>query len=193
MLSNTAIVTLCVLLCLGQQAHAQTLYRWIDDQGRVRMVDVSDKPDTDRRAVAEAVIVVGPDIMATIAAGEVPKGNVYEVARIAAIQAAKRTAETIPLCHQVPLAHVDVAFTPSDDRITIRTEARTRSGTGVEMEALVAAATAGLTLYDMLKALGHGMTITGVRLLEKSGGRSGTYVADTPGTGSNPDDPAGAS
>jgi len=149
----------------------------VDDEGRARMVDVSAKPATQRRAVAEAVLVTGADVMAAIRAGKTPKGNVYETARLAGIMAAKRTAETIPLCHLLPLDHVSVDFEPAADRIRIEATASTRAPTGVEMEALTAAATAGLTLYDMLKALTHSMTLGQVRLLEKSGGRSGLYRA----------------
>jgi cyclic pyranopterin phosphate synthase len=144
----------------------------VDPAGKVRMVDVGDKAETDRRARAEAVLRVGTEIMATLGDGTSPKGNVYETARIAGIQGAKRTAEWIPLCHQLPLSHVSVDFEPGEDHIRVVTTARTRASTGVEMEALTAAAAAALTLYDMLKALGHGMVVERVRLLEKSGGRT---------------------
>jgi len=150
----------------------------LDEGGKVRMVDVGDKPTTDRRATAEAIVRVGADIMSTLGDGAGPKGNVYETARIAGIQGAKRTAEWIPLCHQLPLAHVAVDFEPGDDHIRVVASARTTAGTGVEMEALTAVTAAALTLYDMLKALGHGMVIERVRLLSKSGGRSGPYEAD---------------
>lgn len=150
----------------------------LDEKGKVRMVDVGDKPATDRRASAEAILRVGPEIMATLGDGTSPKGNVYETARIAGIQGAKRTAEWIPLCHQLPLAHVAVDFEPGHDHIRVVATTRTTAGTGVEMEALTAVTAATLTLYDMLKALGHGMVIERTRLLTKSGGRSGTYEAD---------------
>lgn len=149
----------------------------LDDAGTPRMVDVGAKPPTARRAVAEAVLVTGTGVMAAVRTGTVPKGNVYEVARIAGIMAAKGTAGLIPLCHALPLDHVAVDFEPGDDRIVIRAEASTRAATGVEMEALTAAAVAGLTLYDMLKALSRSMVLEGVRLLAKSGGRSGDYTA----------------
>ena len=149
----------------------------LDEGGAPRMVDVGGKPATDRRAVAEAVLVTGAEVMVAVRAGATPKGNVYEVARIAGILAAKRTAELVPLCHPLPLDHVAVDFAPGDDRIVVRAEASTRAATGVEMEALTAAAVAGLTLYDMLKALSKSMVLQGVRLLEKSGGRSGSYAA----------------
>jgi cyclic pyranopterin phosphate synthase len=115
--------------------------------------------------------------MAAIRVGRTPKGNVYETARLAGILAAKRTSELIPLCHLLPLDHISVDFEDGDDRILIRAEAATRAPTGVEMEALTAVAVAGLTLIDMLKALSKAMTMTGVRLLAKSGGRSGDWQA----------------
>ncbi len=125
----------------------------LDDEGHARMVDVGDKQPTRRRAVARATLVVGERVMAAIEAGATPKGNVYETARIAGILAAKRTSDLIPLCHPLPLDHASVDFTPRADRIEIEATAATRSPTGVEMEALTAASVAGLTLYDMLKAL----------------------------------------
>ncbi len=149
----------------------------LDDAGRIRMVDVGDKPTTSRRAAAEAVLVTGPDVIAAIASGCTPKGNVFETARLAGILAAKRTAELVPLCHLLPLDHVSVDFESGADRIRIVATAATRAATGVEMEALTAATIAGLTLYDMLKALSRTMVLQQVRLLSKSGGRSGTYAA----------------
>ena len=149
----------------------------LDNAGLPRMVDVSDKPATVRRAAAGAILLTGPEVMAAVREGRTPKGNVFEVARVAGIMAAKRTADLIPLCHPLPLDHVTVDFVPGHDRIEIRAEASTRAATGVEMEALTAAAVAGLTLYDMLKALSKSMVLEGVRLLAKSGGRSGSYVA----------------
>lgn len=149
----------------------------LDDAGRARMVDVGDKPVTSRRAVAEAFLVVGRDVMAAIEQGKAPKGNVYETARLAGIMAAKRTADIVPLCHPLPLDHVSVDFETTEDRIRVVAAASARAATGVEMEALTAAAVAGLTLYDMLKALSHGMTLESVRLLAKSGGQSGDYRA----------------
>lgn len=149
----------------------------LDRAGSVRMVDVSDKPPTRRRAVAEAWLLAGEPVMAAIAAGESPKGNVYEAARLAGILAAKRTHELIPLCHQIPLDALRVRFESAADRIRIEAEAVARAATGVEMEAMTAAAVAALTLYDMLKALSKGMVVDGVRLLEKEGGRSGHWTA----------------
>lgn len=150
----------------------------LDRDGSARMVDVGDKEPGRRRAVAEAVLVVGEAVMAAVEEGTIPKGGVFETARIAGIQAAKRTAELIPLCHTLPLDHVSVAFELTADRIRIEATAATRAPTGVEMEALTAATVAGLTLYDMLKALSKSMVLEGVRLLEKSGGRSGEYRAE---------------
>ncbi|MCP4896443.1 MAG: cyclic pyranopterin monophosphate synthase MoaC [bacterium] len=147
----------------------------VDGRGSLCMVDVGAKPTTRRRAVAEAWLIADLQVMTAVEHGKTPKGNVYEAARIAAILAAKRTHELIPLCHSLPLDHVAVRFEPSTDRIRVECEASTRSATGVEMEALTAASVAALTLYDMLKALSKSMVVDGVRLLEKSGGRSGIY------------------
>lgn len=147
----------------------------LDGDGSVRMVDIGDKPISRRVAVAEAVLVVGEGVMSAIQEGRTPKGNVYETARLAGIMAAKRTSELIPLTHQVPLDHVGIELEPGTDRIRIVATASTRAATGVEMEALTAASVAGLTLYDMLKALSKTMTLAGLRLLAKSGGRSGDY------------------
>jgi len=153
----------------------------LDNAGRARMVDVGNKSVTPRRAVAEAVLVAGPAVMAAVASGQTPKGNVFETARLAGIMAAKRTAELIPLCHSLTLDHVAVEFESGPDRIRVVATAATRAATGVEMEALTAAAVAGLTLYDMLKALSRTMVLQQVRLLSKSGGRSGAYqAADAP-------------
>jgi len=147
----------------------------LDETGSVRMVDVGNKPTTARRAVAVASLRVGPEVMAAVREGRTPKGNVFETARIAGILAAKRTAELVPLCHSLPLDHVAVGFEPGDEAIAIRAEAATRAATGVEMEALTAVTVAGLTLYDMLKALSKAMVLEGVRLVAKSGGRSGDW------------------
>jgi cyclic pyranopterin monophosphate synthase len=149
----------------------------LDDTGNAHMVDVSGKEPTVRRAAAGGELVVGRDVMAAIRAGATPKGNVFETARLAGIMAAKRTAELIPLCHPLSLDHVAVDFTTTEDRVVIRVEAVTRASTGVEMEALTAAAVAGLTLYDMLKALSKTMVLGEVRLLAKTGGASGDYHA----------------
>jgi cyclic pyranopterin phosphate synthase len=135
------------------------------------MVDVGDKQATDRRAVARAVVRMSPDTAAAVARGDAPKGDVVSTARIAGIQAAKRTAELIPLCHPLALSFVDVRIEVLDDRVEIETEARTTGPTGVEMEALTAASVAALTVYDMVKGIERGVEIAEVVLLEKSGGR----------------------
>ena len=135
------------------------------------MVDVGDKQVTDRRAVARAVVRMSTDTAAAVARGDAPKGDVVSTARLAGIQAAKRTAELIPLCHPLPLSFVDVRIDVHDDRVEIQTEARTSGQTGVEMEALTAASVAALTVYDMVKGIERGVEIAEVVLLEKSGGR----------------------
>ncbi len=135
------------------------------------MVDVGDKQVTDRRAVARAVVRMAPETAAAVARGDAPKGDVVGTARLAGIQAAKRTAELIPLCHPLPLSFVDVRIEVKDDRVEIETEARTTGQTGVEMEALTAASVAALTVYDMVKGIERGVEIAEVVLLEKSGGR----------------------
>jgi cyclic pyranopterin phosphate synthase len=135
------------------------------------MVDVGDKQVTDRRAVARAVVRMAPETAAAVARGDAPKGDVVGTARIAGIQAAKRTAELIPLCHPLPLSFVDVGIEVADDRVVIETEARTSGQTGVEMEALTAASVAALTVYDMVKGIERGVEIAEIVLLEKSGGR----------------------
>jgi cyclic pyranopterin monophosphate synthase len=135
------------------------------------MVDVGDKAVTDRRAVARAVVRMAPETAAAIARGDAPKGDVVGTARLAGIQAAKRTAELIPLCHPLPLSFVDVRIEVREDRVEIQTEARTSGQTGVEMEALTAASVAALTVYDMVKGIERGVEIAEVVLLEKSGGR----------------------
>jgi cyclic pyranopterin monophosphate synthase len=141
------------------------------------MVDVGAKPVTDRRAVAEGVVRMEPATAAAVAAGDAPKGDVIGTARIAGIQAAKRTAELIPLCHPLPLSYVDVAIDVAVDEglVRIRAEARTSGQTGVEMEALTACSVAALTVYDMVKALERTVEIGELRLVEKSGGKSGHW------------------
>ena len=137
------------------------------------MVDVGGKPVTDRRAVARAVVRMSPETAATVARGDAPKGDVLGTARIAGIQAAKRTAELIPLCHTLPLTFVDVGaeVDAASGSVTLTAEARTSARTGVEMEAMTAASVAALTVYDMVKGLERGVRVTEVALLEKSGGR----------------------
>ena len=151
----------------------------LDAEGRARMVDVGDKPDTVRVAVARARITMQPATLALIQAGTLKKGDVLTVARVAGIQAAKRTHELIPMCHPLLLTHVAVDLAPGaeEDRAWLDIEAtvRTRGQTGVEMEALTAASVAALTVYDMCKAVDRGMTVDGLRLAHKSGGRSGEW------------------
>jgi cyclic pyranopterin phosphate synthase len=153
----------------------------VDAQGNARMVDVSEKPDSLRIARAEAFVCMQPETLALIAAGRHKKGDVLTVARIAGIQAAKHCADLIPLCHPLTLSGIDVDILLERDsnRAHITTACRVRGTTGVEMEALTAAAVAALTIYDMCKAVDRGMTIEGVRLLHKSGGRSGDWDADS--------------
>jgi len=154
----------------------------IDARGRASMVDVSAKDTTLRRATAEATVLLTAAVRDEVLRGALPKGEALAVARVAGIQAAKDTARLIPLCHTVPLAHVGVEFEAHGDAaIRVVTEARTVATTGVEMEALVAASIAALTLYDMVKSRCRGASVTDVRLLEKSGGRSGTWRREDAG------------
>jgi cyclic pyranopterin phosphate synthase len=150
----------------------------LDETGRARMVDVGDKPSTDRRAVARAVVRVTPETAALVAAGDAPKGDVLSVARIAGIQGGKRTSELIPLCHPLALSFLGVEASIDIDagEITIVAEARTSGRTGVEMEALTAASVAALTVYDMVKGVERGAEIASVALESKSGGRSGEWT-----------------
>jgi cyclic pyranopterin phosphate synthase len=149
----------------------------LDGEGNARMVDVGDKPVTGRRAVARAVVRMAPETAAAVAAGDAPKGDVLGTARIAGIQAAKRTGELIPLCHPLALDHVDVdaRVDAGAGTVTLTAEARVTARTGAEMEAMTAAAVAALTVYDMVKGLERGVTVEDVRLISKSGGRSGDW------------------
>jgi cyclic pyranopterin monophosphate synthase len=149
----------------------------VDEQGRVRMVDVSAKNVTTREAVACGEIRMSAEALAQIRAGRVAKGDPLQTARLAGIMAAKRTSDLIPLCHPLPLTHADVSITPTRNGYRIEATARTRAQTGVEMEALTAASVAALTIYDMVKAVDKSMVIGGIRLLSKKGGRSGEYRA----------------
>lgn len=145
----------------------------LDPQGKARMVDVSEKDVSAREAVASGRVVMAPATQALIREGRVPKGDVMTVARLAGILAAKKTGETIPLCHPLGLDWIDVELTlEGEDAVTIQARVRTRSRTGVEMEALHAVTVAGLTVYDMCKAVDRGMILTDVRLEKKTGGRS---------------------
>ena len=143
----------------------------LDETGAARMADVGDKEPTARRAVARAVVRMSPQTAAAVAAGNAPKGDVLGTARIAGIQAAKRTAELIPLCHPLPLDHVDVTAEVGEDHVTVEASASVTARTGVEMEAMTAAAVAALTIYDMVKGLERGVTIDRVELVTKTGGR----------------------
>jgi cyclic pyranopterin phosphate synthase len=149
----------------------------VDARGKVRMVDVGDKPETVREARARGAVVMQPTTLELIQQNAVQKGDVLTVAKIAGIMAAKRTAELIPLCHPLPLATVDLTFqfNAQEARIDIESMARVTGKTGVEMEALTAVAAAALTVYDMCKAVDREMRITEIRLIEKRGGRSGTF------------------
>lgn len=147
----------------------------IDAHGAARMVDVSEKPMTARRAVASGHILMSPAAIAAVRDGSGPKGDVLATARIAGIMAAKRTAELIPLCHPLPLASARVDFIVGEDRITISAEAVTAAQTGVEMEAMTAVSMALLTIYDMVKAIDKAQEIGAIRLEYKEGGKSGTW------------------
>ena len=143
----------------------------LDDSGAARMVDVGGKAVTDRRAVARAEVRMSPETADAVLRGDAPKGDVLGTARLAGIQAAKRTAELIPLCHPLALSFVDVSAEVGEDRVTLVAEARTSAQTGVEMEAMTAAAVAALTIYDMVKGLERGVSVESVELLEKTGGK----------------------
>ncbi len=150
----------------------------LDESGQARMVDVGDKERTEREARAHAVVRMLPETLTLLLEGKAKKGDVLATARIAGIQAAKRTSELIPLCHQLALTGSKVDFEPDPDGVRLHVEAWVRclDRTGVEMEAMTAASVAALTLYDMLKAVDRGMVIESIRLLEKKGGRSGHFV-----------------
>ena len=150
----------------------------LDETGAAHMVDVGAKAATGRRAVASGRIAMAPEALAAIRAGNAPKGDVLSTARIAGIIAAKRTSDLIPLCHPLALTNVSVEFDWEDTGVSVRATAETTGPTGVEMEALTAASVALLTLYDMAKALDRAMILGDIRLLEKSGGRSGDWRAE---------------
>ena len=152
----------------------------LDEKGQMHMVDVGDKPETPRRATAACRVVVGPKVYPLLLAGQLPKGDVWAAARLAGIMAAKNTSQLIPLCHPLPLSGVEVEFIPEPGEwaVDIRVKVSTRARTGVEMEALTAAAVAALTIYDMCKAVDRGLRITGLMLMAKSGGASGEYHRD---------------
>lgn len=157
----------------------------LDERGAARMVDVSDKSATVREALAAGEVWMRPETLALIQSGGIPKGDVLAVARVAGVMAAKRTPELIPLCHPLPISAVEVDFSFDEARAVVAITARVRCTgvTGVEMEALTAVSVAALTIYDMGKAVDRGMRIQNVRLLRKSGGKSGTWEEETRGHG----------
>jgi cyclic pyranopterin phosphate synthase len=152
----------------------------LDAEGSARMVDVGAKPETLRIAIARATVRMSPETAAAVAAGDAPKGDVISTARLAAIQAAKRTDEWIPLAHTLPLdaVDVDIDVDPEGGTVMLTTTARVTARTGVEMEAMVAAAAGALCVYDMVKGIERGVVVERIELLEKSGGRSGTWRRD---------------
>jgi cyclic pyranopterin phosphate synthase len=154
----------------------------VDDEGHARMVDVGAKPDTERVAVARGRVTMEPATLALIRTGAVKKGDVLTVARVAGIQAAKRTHELIPMCHPLLLTHIALVLAPGEEAgqawVDVEATVRTTGKTGVEMEALTATTVAALTIYDMCKAVDRAMCITGVRLVHKHGGKSGTWNRD---------------
>ena len=147
----------------------------VDDQGRIRMVDTGSKPISSRRALASARVLMKSETVASLRQHQTPKGDPLETARLAGIMAAKKTAELIPLCHPLPLTHIDVQATLKEEGVFITSEVSTNAQTGVEMEALTAVSVACLTIYDMCKALDKSITITDLRLESKTGGKSGDY------------------
>ena len=153
-----------------------------DDQGAARMVDVSAKEETAREAVAEGFVFMLPATLSLILDRKVAKGDVFGVARIAGIMAAKKTAELIPLCHPLSLSSVEVSFEPDREKSCVHVTATVRitGRTGVEMEALTAVAAAGLTVYDMCKSADRSISITDIRLVKKAGGKSGTFERERP-------------
>jgi cyclic pyranopterin phosphate synthase len=151
----------------------------VDEHGRMRMVDTSAKTLSFRRAVASARVIMSPETLAALASRRTPKGDPLEAARLAGIMAAKKTSELIPLCHPLPLTHIDVRAIVNEDGVHLETEVATNAQTGVEMEALTGVAIAALTVYDMCKALDKGIRITEVRLESKTGGKSGDYQRES--------------
>jgi cyclic pyranopterin phosphate synthase len=168
------------MACKAEASHELPLPTHFDSEGKVRMVDVSEKPATERIAIAKGVVVMKPATLAVIKKGETAKGDVLAVAQMAGIMAAKQTSHLIPLCHPLPISHVSVDFKLDEERSTVAITAtvKTTSQTGVEMEALTAVAVAALTIYDMCKAVDRGMRIESMRLARKSGGRSGDIVLE---------------
>jgi cyclic pyranopterin monophosphate synthase len=150
----------------------------LDDQGRPRMVDVGDKEATPRRAVAEALVVMSRETRQRLFDGDLPKGDALAVVRIAAIQGAKRTADLVPLCHPIPIDAIDIDIEPTEEGARLLVEVAVLGKTGVEMEAMTGAAVGSVTLYDMIKGVDRSASIGPIRLLSKSGGRSGDWVRE---------------
>jgi cyclic pyranopterin phosphate synthase len=152
----------------------------LDQSGRARMVDVGDKPESERWAVAKGLVVVSPETFARLRAGDVKKGDVRAVAELAGVMAAKRTAELIPLCHPLALTHIEVTASLDESLpgVALRAKVSTTSRTGVEMEALTAVSVAALTVYDMIKAIERSARIADIRLVEKHGGQSGDVILE---------------
>lgn len=149
-----------------------------NEQGRARMVDVTDKNPTERTAVAEASIYMKPEVINAITEGRVKKGDVLAVAQVAGIMAAKHTSDNIPMCHPIIMTGVNISFVINEESIKIQSEVKCKGETGVEMEALNAVSIAALTIYDMCKALQKDMTISDIRLMKKTGGKSGDFIRD---------------
>jgi cyclic pyranopterin monophosphate synthase len=166
---------------MGEPSQNPSVLSHVDERGRARMVDVGEKAVTPRVAIARGAVLMKPGTARQIADGSVAKGDVIATARIAGVMAAKRTGELIPLCHPLPIDFVDVRLRVDGvaGRVEIEAEARITARTGVEMEALTAVATAGLTIYDMCKAIDREMVLGEIRLVEKRGGRSGDWKRDT--------------
>jgi len=152
-----------------------------DKQGRAKMVDVSQKRETLREAIVRGSVFMNRNTFKRIMSGKIEKGEVFSVARVAGIMAAKRTSDIIPMCHPLNLSHIEINFFPfeKESRIDIEAKVKIKARTGVEMEAFVAVAATGLTIYDMCKAIDRGMVISNIHLVKKTGGKSGTYIAKT--------------
>lgn len=164
-------------MSVNESSKSSTGLTHLDGKGQARMVDIGNKTPTVRRAVVQGHVTISDELAKAIASDKVAKGNVFEVARLAGIQAAKRTDELIPLCHSLPLDAVHVDLSLEQNRVMIQAEARTTWKTGVEMEAFTAVMAAALTVVDMGKAIDKAMVIQNVRLIEKTGGKSGKYLA----------------
>ncbi len=154
---------------------SELVYSHLNERGEMHMVEVGGKPETMRRAVAEARVSISPEVRRSLLEGTLPKGDAWAAVRLAGIMAAKRTSELIPLCHPLPLSGIEVKVAPCEGGVAITAEVGTTARTGVEMEAMLAVSVAALALYDMVKGLDRGVVIGPVQLLEKSGGRSGTW------------------